>query len=240
MSELLYSYELPPASHWSFRVRRGTLLRLTDLSGGANLAALFYNPENPLERYNAPDTLKCQHTFKLTRGNCLYSDMGRIFCSIVEDSVGWHETVCGNSTRSSVEALWGKKNYQQARNEWQQNGYDSFLVELAKYGLGGKDLAFNINFFSKVTADGEGNLQLVEDHSTPGSYISLRFEMDTLAVFHTCPHPLNRKKAYPRTPVNFEFFKAEAVADDDYCRNFRPENRRGFENNRLYYLGWSA
>ena len=128
----------------------------------------------------------------------------------------------------------------QARNEWQQNGYDSFLVELAKYGLGGKDLAFNINFFSKVTADGEGNLQLVEDHSTPGSYISLRFEMDTLAVFHTCPHPLNRKKAYPRTPVNFEFFKAEAVADDDYCRNFRPENRRGFENNRLYYLGWSA
>ena len=57
---------------------------------------LFYNPHNPLERYNAPDTLKCQHTFKLTRGHCLYSDMGRIFCSIVDDAVGWHDTACGN------------------------------------------------------------------------------------------------------------------------------------------------
>ena len=49
---------------------------------------LLYNPQDKLERYNAPDTLKCQHTFKLTRGHCLYSDMGRIFCSIIEDSLG--------------------------------------------------------------------------------------------------------------------------------------------------------
>jgi uncharacterized protein len=28
---------------------------------------------NLLERYNAPETLKRQHTFKLTAGHCLYS-----------------------------------------------------------------------------------------------------------------------------------------------------------------------
>ena len=33
----------------------------------------------------------------LTRGHCLYSDMGRIFCSIVADSTGWHDTVAGNA-----------------------------------------------------------------------------------------------------------------------------------------------
>lgn len=240
MSELLYSYELPPASHWSFRVRRGTRLRLTDVKGGANLGALFYNPENPLERYNAPDTLKCQHTFKLTRGNCLYSDMGRIFCSIVDDSLGWHESVCGNSTRSSIEKQWGKKDYQQARNEWRQNGYDSFLVELAKYGLGKQDMASNINFFSKVAVDGEGNMQLVENHSSAGSTVSLRFEIDTLVILHTCPHPMDRQENYPRKPVKCEFLSAGTVTEDDYCRNFRPENRRGFENNRLYYMGWPA
>ena len=42
-------------------------LTLTDVEGGANVGMLFYNPENLLERYNAPDTLKCQHTFKLTQ-----------------------------------------------------------------------------------------------------------------------------------------------------------------------------
>jgi uncharacterized protein YcgI (DUF1989 family) len=80
--ELLYEDTLAGGCHWSLRMRRGTTLRLIDVEGGANLGMLFYNPDNLLERYNAPDTLKCQHTFKLTRGHCLYSDMGRIFCSI--------------------------------------------------------------------------------------------------------------------------------------------------------------
>ena len=84
----LYDEELAGGTHWSFVLRRGTVLRLIDVAGGANVGMLFYNPANPLERYNMPDTLKCQHTFKLTRGHCLYSDMGRIFCSIVEDTVG--------------------------------------------------------------------------------------------------------------------------------------------------------
>ena len=46
-------------------VRKGTTLRLIDNEGGANVGMLFYNPMNKLERYNAPDTLKCQHTFCL-------------------------------------------------------------------------------------------------------------------------------------------------------------------------------
>ncbi len=121
---------------------------------------LFFNPYNLLERYNAPDTLKCQHTFKLTKGHCLYSDMGRIFCSIVDDSVGWHDTVCGNSNRELVGRRWGRQNYQQYRNEWTQNGHDAFLVEGGKYGLGRRDLAANVNWFSKVAVDETGRHDL--------------------------------------------------------------------------------
>ena len=87
--DVLHQEEIPGGKHWSFTVGRGTLLRLVDLEGGANVGMLFYNPANLLERYNAPDTLKGQHTFRLTAGHCLYSDMGRIFCSIVEDSAGF-------------------------------------------------------------------------------------------------------------------------------------------------------
>ena len=145
-----YQTVIEGGKHWSLEVRGGTLLRLTDVEGGANVGMLFYNPRMPLERYNAPDTLKCQHTFKLTKGHCLYSDMGRIFCSIVEDTNGWHDTVCGNSTKASVAARWGASSYQVYRNEWTQNGHDAFLVEAGKYGLGRRDLAANVNWFSKV------------------------------------------------------------------------------------------
>ena len=236
MTETLYQYTIPAAAHWSIRVAKGTSLRITDVEGGGNLAMMFYNPKDLLEKYNAPDTLKCQHTFKLTRGNCLYSDMGRIFCSIVEDSFGWHDTVCGNTTKAITEKKWGEKTYQQARNQWHQNGYDSFLVELAKYGLNGKDLASNLNWFSKVTVDDNGNLGLDNSATSAGAQVTLRFEMDTLVIMHTCPHPLSQTTDYPSKPIQCELMASEPVREDDYCRNFRPENQRGFENNRLYHL----
>ncbi len=232
-----YTTTVPSASHWSFRIRRGMQLRLTDIEGGANVGMLFYNPENLLERYNAPDTLKQQHTFKLTRGNCLFSDMGRVFCSITEDSLGWHETVCGNSTAASIKARFGEQTYQQAHNDWNQNGYDAFLVELAKYGLNRKDMAANLNLFSKASVDSEGNIIFATNHSKAGDFIVLRFEMDTLVIMHTCPHPLHPAGDYPRKPIQVAFEKAETVADDDICKTHCPENQRGFENNRLYQMG---
>ena len=148
MNDVIYSDVLPGGKHWSMIMRRNYRLRITDLDGGANVGMLFYNPSNLLERYNAPDTLKGQHTFKLTEGHCLYSDMGRIFCSIVADTAGWHDTVCGSSTKAMVAARWGGSTYQKVRNDWQQNGRDSFLVEAVKYGLGRRDLAANLNWFS--------------------------------------------------------------------------------------------
>ncbi|MCP5656312.1 DUF1989 domain-containing protein, partial [Klebsiella pneumoniae] len=51
-----YQTLLPSGAHWSLMMRSGSALTLTDVEGGANVGLLFYNPENLLERYNAPDT----------------------------------------------------------------------------------------------------------------------------------------------------------------------------------------
>lgn len=232
-----YHTELPAGGHWSLELPRGSQLTLTDLDGGGNAGVLFYNPQNLLERYNAPDTLKCQHSFKLTEGHCLYSDMGRIFASITADSFGWHDTVCGNSHASHIEQRWGARDYQSDRNQWLQNGNDAFLVELAKYGLGAADMAANINFFSKVVTDAEGNLSLVENNAKPGASVTLRFEMATLVIIHACPHPLNGAKAYPRSRIGLTLAMAPPVSEDDPCLNHCDENRRGFANNALYHFG---
>lgn len=237
MNSSLYQYTLPGASHWSFRLRRGMRLKLTDIEGNANLGMLLYNPEDLLERYNAPDTLKSQHTFKLTQGHCLYSDMGRILCSVVDDSLGWHETVCGTSNAQQIAQQWGARDYQADRNQWHQNGYDAFLVELAKYGLNARDMAANINWFSKVTVDENGVMARDEQHSQAGAYITLRTEMDCLVILNSCPHPLTEAAHYPFKPVLVELFSAEPVADNDPCKNSCAENQRGFANNNLYYLG---
>lgn len=236
-TNVLYEDTLPGGRHWSLLMRKGHVLRLTDLNGGANVGMLFYNPAMPLERINIPDTLKCQHTFKLTTGHCLYSDMGRIFCSIVADTLGWHDAVGGTCNRALVERKWGTRTFQAYRNEYYRNGMDSFLINLAKYGLGKKDLAANLNLFSKIYTDEAGNLSFAENHSVAGSQIALRFEMDTLVIMHTCPHPMNTASEYPLAPVKYQIEQAPAVNDDDLCLNSRPENRRGFMNNALFHLG---
>jgi hypothetical protein len=66
--------------------------------------------------------------------------------------------------------------------------------------------------------------------------VTLSIEIYTLVVLHTCPHPLSNSKTYPFKPIQIELGEADPVADDDYCKNFRPENQRGFMNNDLYYL----
>jgi len=231
-----YQTVLSPGTHWSLVVRKGIQMTLTDLMGGANVGMLFYNPTLLKEKYNAPDTLKCQHTFKLTRGHCLYSDMGRVFASITKDSFGWHDTLCGNTHAHHIASRWGARNYQAQRNDWLQNGFDAFLVELAKYGLKKQDLAANLNLFSQVSIDDAGKLQLSRQ-SQADDAITLRFEMDTLVMMHSCPHPLNTANEYPRKPVQVLLEKAEPVQPDDYCLNHCNENRRGFHNNALYHMG---
>ncbi|CAH0529918.1 urea amidolyase associated protein UAAP1 [Vibrio hippocampi] len=230
--QALFRDVLPGGAHWSMKVPKGHTVRFTDLQGGANLSVLFYNPDNLLERYNAPDTLKGQHTFKLTQGHCLYSDMGRVFASIVKDDTGWIDTVSGVANKQKVAEKWGERNYQADRNQWKQNGYDALLVEVAKYGLGKRDLAANLNLFSKVSTSAEGDLLFAEQHSKAGDTIELRFEMDTILVMTTCPHPLNPATDYPYCPVDVSVFQAEPMDNDDECLNSRPENQRAFENNR--------
>lgn len=235
-SELMYQDDIPASAHHSLIVRRGVTLRLIDVLGGANVGMLFYNPQDKLERYNAPDTLKCQHTFKLTQGHCLYSDMGRIFCSVVDDSVGWHDTVGGVLSDRALAQKYDVKAYQQARNDWTLSGEHSFLVEMAKYELSARDISANLNLFSKVVAEDDGRLRYQENNSSAGDHIDLRFEMDTLVILHTCPHPMNPSLDYPRKPIQYQLRKSARVADDDLCMNACSENQRGFQNNALYHL----
>ena len=171
-------------------MRRGVVLRLHALGDDANVAALFYSREQPLERYNMADTLKAQHIAHLTTGCVCYSDMGRILCSITADTCGWHDPLCGLTDAAQIASRYGATSFQEQRNERYVSGRDAMLVELGKYGLGERDLVANINFFSKVVVDEAGAMHLAAGHCKAGQYVDLRFEMDTIVALHAGPHPL--------------------------------------------------
>ena len=225
-----------PGAGWSHVLKRGTTLRIVDIEGGANVSALFYNFELPSERINLPDTLKCQHTARLTVGHCIYSDMGRILVSITGDTCGWHDPLAGCTSAADIAAKYGERSYQAARNDWYRNGHERFVTELGKYGLGERDLAMNVNFFQKVTAGEDGRLRYAPANSHPGATVDLRAEMNTLVVLNTCVHPLDPSPVYSPKPVKLVVYTSPPPGPDDLCRRSSAENERGFMITERYFL----
>jgi len=237
MSEtcVLFEDTVQPGATWSHVVKRGTTLRITDVRGGANVGALFYNFDCPVERYNMSDTLKAQHIAKLTKGCVLYSDMGRILYSITDDSVGWHDTLGGCSNPRLVEEQYGNRRYQDVLNDCYKNALDGFLIELAKWGLGWRDLVPNANFFSRVDLASDGAMSFAAGNSRPGDFLELRAEMNVLTILNTCQHPLDPEPTYEPRDVNLSVLRSESFVPDDLCRCSCPENGRGFILTERYF-----
>jgi urea carboxylase-associated protein 2 len=235
-NSVLWEETIQPGAVWSHVLKRGTALRIVDVEGGANVGAIFYNFECPVERYNMPDTLKAQHIARLTKGFVLYSDMGRILCSIIEDKVGWHDPIGGTSNAKMVEAKHGPSHYQEERNEYHKNGRDSFLIEMGKWGLNPRDLTANVNFFSRVDVAEDGSMSFAEGNSKAGDYVELRAEMNALVILNTCPHPLDPNPRYEPKPAHVSIRKVPVPGEDDPCRISRAENGRGFTLTERYFL----
>ncbi len=48
----------------------------------------------------------------------LMSDNGRVLASITEDSLGWHDSICGHTTRKMTNEKYGKTSYQEQGNDF--------------------------------------------------------------------------------------------------------------------------
>ena len=115
-----------------------------------------------------PDTLKAQHVSRLTAGVALYSDMGRVLASIVDDTCGWHDTITGHSTARSSPSGGGRAAIRRrattgaaargTRCWWSWPSTDSAQ----------RDLVANVNFFTKVAIGEDGELAFVSGHSAAG------------------------------------------------------------------------
>ena len=232
----LYEETVPGGGHTSFVLKRGQLLRITDLEGDANVSLLLLSAAEKSERLNLPDTLKCQHTAKLTAGHCLYSDMGRVLAAITADTCGWHDSMGGLLNAAEVAEKYGQGRYQELRNGFFRNGMDNLLVEMGKWNLNLQDLLMCLNLFSKVTVDSDGCFHFEAGNSKAGDYLELYAPMDTLVVLTALQHPMDPNPQYAPKPVQLSWQQVQSDGISVLCRTSRPENGRGFHNTERLYI----
>jgi urea carboxylase-associated protein 2 len=229
-SLVVWDETLPGGAYWTRVIRRGTTLRIVDLEGSRGVSAIFFNADQPSERYNAPDTVKIQNLIFPSEGRVLFSDLGRVLLSITRDTGGGLETLAGGSTDLSVEARYGTGRYQDLRNAFHRSAHSNFAMALGRHGMDRRDIVPCVNFFARVAIEPNGALRWVPGASEAGGFIDLRAEMNVLAVLSNTPHPLHPEPKYDPRPIRLVVWRSPAPADDDPCRTRYPEAVRGFDN----------
>jgi urea carboxylase-associated protein 1 len=185
---------VPARGSWSRRLEKGETMRIVDLEGKQAVDFLCYNAHDPSDRYAAADTMKINPGgIFLTTGTVLYSVGLTPLFTIVADTCGRHDTI-GGCCSAALNTFRYKVGYQ-------PNCRDNFLRELAKYGMGPKDMVANVNFFMYVPVGGNGEMDMGPGISKAGDYVDLRAESDALAVISNCPQINNPVNDYSPTPI---------------------------------------
>ena len=192
-AEILENTVVPAGQPWSRRIAEGEVLRLIDLEGQQAIDFLCYNADDPEERYHAPNTMKIPGQIYLGKGSSLLSVRARKMMTIIDDTCGGHDTIFGCCSFALDEVRCGKTNQRCC----QQN----FEEELARHGLGPRDVVPNVNFFMCVPVAENGQVAIVDGISKPGDYVDLRAEMNVLAVLSNCPEALNPATGGKPTPI---------------------------------------
>jgi len=179
-------------------VKKGQTFRILDLEGNQAADTLFYNADDPTERYSAVDTIREQGNVYLTTGSKLVSNDNNVMLEIVADTCGRHDTIGGacatesNTIRYSLD----KKCMHACRDSWMLA-----IAENEEYGMTKRDITHNINFFMNVPVTKEGGLSFEDGLSAPGKYVELKAHMDTIVLISNCPQLNNPCNAYNPTPV---------------------------------------
>ena len=220
---LVHRETIPGGWYWTTRLHRGESLRLQTGVEPSCVSLMAWSAADPSERLNHADTIKVQWTSALARGRVIFSDMGRVMLSIVEDSCGCHDAVVGGSTERSNARRYG--------DAASRNTRDNLLLAAQKLGLGARDVPPCLAFFAPVRVDAEGRFVWLEARRAGGDYVDLRAEMDLFVALSNCRHPLDPAAAPKAAPIDAIRFRGPNVGDDDVCRTATDEARRGFENN---------
>jgi len=184
---------VPACEPWSAQMRNGDVLRLIDLEGQQAVDFLCYNAANPAERYNAANTIKLNKNIYLGKGCVLWSVRARKMMTMVEDTCGSHDTLAGCCSIKIDQVRYGVTNTRGCQS--------NFEAELAKHGLGEKDIVANINLFMYVPVEADGGLAIADGLSKPGDHVDLRAEMDLLVVISNCPERGNPAAGFKLTPI---------------------------------------
>ena len=197
--KILFEMTIPPKGETSFILKTGQVFRTIDIEGQQVADVMLYNLHDPEDRYWVANTIKLNNQVYLTKGHVFYSERANKMATIVADTCGTHDTLCG-SCSSEIDFV-------RYKIKWHPNCTDNFTRGLARFGLTRRDMVMSFNVFMNAPVQKDGTFAIAEPRSKVGDYIDIRADTDLIVCLSNCPQDLNPCNAFRPTALHIVAFE---------------------------------
>jgi uncharacterized protein len=191
--------EIPARQGKAARIRQGQRIKVINTKGQQVVDTWAFNSDELREFMSMEHSRVAIGRIIPGIGDSLVTNRRRPILSLIEDtSGGIHDTLFAACDRWRYEAL--------GCTEYHDNCTDNLAAGLAALGLAPPETPAPLNLFMNIPVVDGNRVEVRPPVSTPGSYVTLRAEMDCIVAFSACPQdmlPINGPEMRP-TEAHFE------------------------------------
>jgi aminomethyltransferase len=191
-----------PADATAFELAAGEHLQIEDLQGCQVSDLVAFHRDRPGVGISTTVTRALVDGLFPLPGQGIYDPDGELLLTLLEDTVGRHDTFGIACNRETYAAL-GYPDH--------PNCTDNFNRELAVFGYAPRRFYEPINWFYNTRIGRDGRIVEIEPAlSKAGDYVLLRAERDLVAAASACPDDVTPTNGFDPTDVMVRVFPARA------------------------------
>ncbi|MGH6953385.1 MAG: DUF1989 domain-containing protein [Alphaproteobacteria bacterium] len=195
------SYHVPARTGRAFAVRKGDLIRITDLAGQQPCDFWAFNRRNPKEFISAEHTKPSILKLFPRVGDSAYTNLRRAIVTVVEDhSPGQHDMEFAACDGPRYKELGVKGKHASCQ--------DNLHKAMRKVGVRVGGVRQPWNLFTNFRVNPDGTFTIKAPDTKPGDNIVLRAEMDAIIAVSACPQDQNPTCGFNPTDLKVEVGRA--------------------------------
>jgi len=187
---------IEPRTGRAFILKKGQLLKVTDIQGEQVSDFVCFNLDDKREYLSSGRTMDYAETIFLTKGHPFYSNRSNIMFNIKEDTVGRHDFLLTPCSADTFRIIYG-------HTTPHRGCFGNLAEALAPYGIEPDAIPICFNIFMHVTVNGDtGKIDVLPPKSKAGDFIVIEAHMDLLIGMTACSAEMSNN--YSFKPIGYE------------------------------------
>ena len=191
-------FMIPPQTGSAFLMKKGNLLKVTDVSGQQVSDLFCFDPNDHDHVFSSGRTIDYNESIFVTKGSLLYSNRSEPLLKIVEDTCGRHDCLMTPCSLKMFQII--------AENEaYHPSCHENLASNLARFGFKADHVCTTFNIFMNVEVSQNGKLSIHPPISKPYDYVLFEAQRDLVVGLTACSHEESNNHSFK--PIYYSVYK---------------------------------